>query len=77
MDPQTFPDDKGRLVTFAFTGDVVQYRVTEIEVPPPPKGLVLVQSSSEDSEAEAVIGRIEDTRTCTITNEYRIAPPTS
>jgi hypothetical protein len=32
VDPQTFPeDDMGRLVTFPFTGDVVQYRVTEIE----------------------------------------------
>jgi len=72
VDPQTFSgSDSGTLVVIAFTGDIIPYQVTETP-PPPPSGLVLVQSPSEDCRGD--IDRIGEVLTCTFTNEYRVAP---
>jgi len=72
VNPQTFSgSDSGTLVVIAFTGDIIPYQVTETP-PPPPSGLVLVQSPSEDCRGD--IDRIGEVLTCTFTNEYRVAP---
>ena len=75
VNPETFLGSEiGTEVTIAFTGGVVSYRVIEVELPPDPSGLVLVQSATTDCRGE--IDRVGETKTCTFTNEYRVAPTT-
>lgn len=48
-----------------------EYTIEELENPPTPEGLVLVQSTSGDCQG---IFNIGDRLICTFTNEYRVAP---
>ena len=71
-EPTKFPgSESGTKVTIGIIGDVARYEVTETF--PPPVGLNLIATRDLGCGGEI---RPQESKTCTFTNEYRVAPTT-
>ena len=77
VNPTAFSgSETGTEVGFIISGPAVRYQVTETAPPLPPPVIGLILVASQDMGCLGDI-RPQESKTCTITNEYRVAQPTS
>ena len=77
VNPTAFSgSETGTEVGFIISGLAARYQVTETAPPLPPPVIGLILVASQDMGCLGDI-RPQESKTCTITNEYRVAQPTS